>query len=309
MNFKKRIAIFFVVLASALVCLGVFAFGQKETKTDGMDVKAKAFSRIVSLSPAGTEWFFALGVQDKLVARTDFCNYPPEVSKIPSLGGFDGKTFSLESVIAFNPDLVYLDITMHGHLTENLRSLGIKVFESNIESLEDIYSETRALSALLGIEKKGEELIETIKTAYTPMQIPAPAIYVFDDASDEAKKKTKLNRSVYWEVWNDPYMSIGSASFINDIIKEAGGENIFSDVKASYPIVSEESIIARNPRLILLPSDSPETLESLSMRTNWKSIDAIQNKRVVKIDGDLISRPGPRIGEAIRSVQEALLAK
>jgi iron complex transport system substrate-binding protein len=101
-------------------------------------------------------------------------------------------------------------------------------------------------------------------------------------------------------------MSVGSSSFINDVIREAGAINIFSDIAAAYPVVSEESIIARNPSLILLPADSPENWESLSKRTGWQSIDAIQNKKVIKIDGDLISRPGPRIGEAIRAVQEAL---
>jgi len=288
---KKWISVSIVVLASALLCMGAFARGKKE-------VENKALSRIVSLSPAGTETLFALGLGDLLVARTDFCNYPPEALSVNSLGGFDGKTFSLESVLAFNPDLVYLDVTMHGHLTDNLQNLGIQVFETNIASLDDIYKEIRELALLFDIKQRAEELITTIQRAYTPMPLADMQTISLDTENEYAK--------VYWEVWNAPYMSVGSSSFINDVIREAGAINIFSDIAAAYPVVSEESIIARNPSLILLPADSPENWESLSKRTGWQSIDAIQNKKVIKIDGDLISRPGPRIGEAIRAVQEAL---
>ena len=87
-----------------------------------------SYDRVVSLSPSGTEILFALGLNDKLVARTDFCNYPEEAKKIDSVGGFDGKSFSIENILSFNPDFVYLTNVMHNHLVNTLESLGIKVY-------------------------------------------------------------------------------------------------------------------------------------------------------------------------------------
>ena len=101
-------------------------------------------------------------------------------------------------------------------------------------------------------------------------------------------------------------MSIGNTSFINEIIQASGAQNIFNDLSASYPVVSEESIIARNPSVILLPSDSPETLDTIKNRSGWDSIDAVNNNRVYKIDGDIISRPGPRLAEAIEAIRACI---
>ncbi|HPX27976.1 MAG TPA: cobalamin-binding protein [Treponemataceae bacterium] len=273
-----------IVLASALMvlkCTG--STGQQNP----LSAQENTPSRIVSLSPASTEILFALGAGDLVAARTDFCNYPAEAQNCPSVGGFDGKTFSLETVLAFAPDLVYLNTAMHGHLVQSLTELGIEIFASDAQSIPDIYTEILQVGVITGKEKNAEKLVESMKKR---IDKPSPANII----------------SVYWEVWNAPYMSIGNTSFINEIIQASGAQNIFNDLSASYPVVSEESIIARNPSVILLPSDSPETLDTIKNRSGWDSIDAVNNNRVYKIDGDIISRPGPRLAEAIEAIRACI---
>lgn len=273
-----------IVLASALMVLKCTV---PAVQQNPLSSTAALPARIVSLSPASTEILFALGAGDRVAARTDFCNYPAETQKYPSVGGFDGKTFSLETVLSFSPDLVYLNKTMHGHLIQSLKDLGITVFAADAQSLSDIYTEILEAGRITGTEKEAEELVHSIKKRIETPSSLAPV-------------------SVYWEVWNAPYMSIGSASFINEIITASGAQNIFADIEASYPVVSEESIIARNPSVILLPSDSPEDLQTIKNRSGWNTIDAVQNGRVYKIDGDIISRPGPRIAEAVEAIRSCL---
>ncbi len=273
-----------IVLASALMVLKCTV---SPVHQNPLSKSSPVCSRIVSLSPASTEILFAIGAGNEVAARTDFCNYPEEVKNIPSIGGFDGKTFSLEAVLSYSPDLVYLNKTMHGHLIQSLTDLGITVFATDAQSLDDVYAEIIEAGKLTGHEKEAENLASSIKKRIEkPGNTPA--------------------QEVYWEVWNAPYMSIGRNSFINGIIEASGGSTIFADLESAYPVVSEESIIARNPSVILLPSDSPETLDSIRSRPGWETISAVQNGKVYKINGDIISRPGPRIAEAVEAVRSCL---
>ena len=123
-----------------------------------------AVERIVSLSPAGTEIIFALGQGDKLVARTDFCTFPEEAQKISSVGGFDGKSFSLETILSYNPDFVYLSNGMHNHLVNTLESFGIKVYISDVISIEDVFNEIIDISKILNVENFGKEYEKKMKS-------------------------------------------------------------------------------------------------------------------------------------------------
>lgn len=273
-----------IVLASVLMVLKCTVFTGQQNP---LNAQLQYPTRIVSLSPASTEILFAIGAGDQIVARTDFCNYPQDTQNIASIGGFDGKTFSLETILSFSPDLVYLNTTMHGHLVQSLGELGIAVFQTESSSLQDIYSEILEAGTITGHAKESEKIVKTMEKAITYENTNTPV-------------------TVYWEVWNAPYMSVGNTSFIHDVIQTSGAQNIFSDIETGYPVVSEESIIARNPDVIFLPSDSPETIETIRKRTGWNSINAVKNGKIYKIDGDIISRPGPRVVDAIEKIRSCL---
>ena len=273
------------------VVLGIFAlssvlaFGTKDVT---VSVEQTSYhTRIVSLGASATEILFAVGAGEQVVARTDFCNFPPEASSIPSLGGFDGKTFSLESIIAYKPDFVVLFAGMHDHLIEPLQRYEIQYFVSDATSIEKVLAEIQEIGKITGHEEKALALVEEIQSSIDNLSLIS-------------------NKTVYWEVWNAPYMTIGGTSFINALITKAGGKNIFADVEQAYPSVNEESIIARNPDVIFIPSDSPVTVEDVKNRSGWKDISAVKTDSIYKIDADITSRSGPRIKDAILLINEFL---
>ena len=271
-----------------ILALIIFLFASPLFGSGAKDNNTQEFERIVSLSPAATEILFAVGAGDEVVARTDFCNYPQEVSNIFSVGGFDGKAFSMETIVAQDPDLVIATTGMHDHLKKPLEDLGITVFMSNTTDFETLYNEIIQIAELTGNEKTAKKIVSDMK----------------DEIKDVNKKVKDFEpKTIYWEVWNDPYMSIGSKSYINEIISLAGGENIFASIEEGYPTVSEESIIVANPEYIGLPAGEWSTpAENFYARAGWENISAVQNKQVIYVTEDLVSRPGPRAALAVKEL-------
>lgn len=286
MNFKRII--------SGCLLLSLFAF--YSCKKQAQKINEFSFSglepqRIVSLSPAGTEIICALGAFDKLAARTDYCDYPEYVSSVPSVGGFDGKTLSIETILSFNPDFVYAAQRMHEKLLPLLTQEKIPYYLSTANSVDSVYSEIRDIGKILNLSKEAEKLTEKMQDEFKNL---------------EKEYSGQKPVSVYWEIWNPPYMSIGKDSFINQLISMAGGKNIFAEVEQPYPVVSEEQILFSQPEVIIIPSYDEHGIEGVKLRKYWKDLPAVKNNRIYALDADLISRPGPRITEAARLISEKL---
>lgn len=251
--------------------------------------------RIISLSPAGTEIIFALEEGESLIGRTDFCDYPPEAQAVPSVGGFDGKTISLEKIIAMKPTGVCLTDGMHNHLELPLRELGIETCLLKGSNIEDIYQGIISVSNLLKVPEKGETLAEKIKAQVNAVSVSASV----------SKPK------VYYEISSNPYITCGKGSFLNEVIKAAGGINCFEDADSPYPDLNPEAIILANPDVIIYPiyseKQNPEKiLAEIISRPGWNLINAVKNGRIIFIDCNLTERPGPRIGEGILLLNSGL---
>lgn len=258
-------------------------------------LSGKEVERIISLSPAGTEIIFALEKEDSLIGRTDFCDYPPQALSVPSIGGFDGKTISLEKIIAMKPTGVFLTDGMHNHLELPLRELGIETCLLKGSNIEDIYQGIISVSNLLKIPEKGKTLVEKIKGQVNSVSVTA------------ADSKPK----VYYEISSKPYITCGKGSFLNEVIKAAGGINCFEDSDSPYPDLSPEAIILANPDIIIYPiyseKQNPEKiLAEIVSRPGWNLINAVKNGRIIFIDSNIIERPGPRIGEGILLLNSGL---
>lgn len=230
-------SILFVIILCAAVNLS-FAAGKKSKKTSSKDI------RIVSLGPSATEVIFAIGAQDLLVARTDLCDYPPEAKNIPSVGGFAGNTLSLESIISYEPTLVYLFAEMHEGFVKPLQDLGIQVYRSNATSIEAVKNEVLDIGKLTGHEKQAQKVVKEMDEKISRTE----KMY-------KAKAENGKLPTVYWEVWHSPMMSCGKNSFMGDIIAKAGGKNIFADEEQAYPMVSEEAVLLANPDFIFYSGD------------------------------------------------------
>ena len=275
------------ITAVALVAfLAVFGTGAKKKAK----VVESAYPKsIVALSPSAAEILFAVGAGDQVSAVSEYTDYPAEAAAKPVVGGFDGKTLSIETIMSFKPDLVYLTEGMHNFLIETLESNGIAYYISKGESIASVEQEILDVGKLTGHEKEAKKVV--------------------DDMEKKLKKATKKSGApvkVYYEVWNAPYMSVGTSSFINDVIVKAGGENIFGDLTDAYPMVSEETIIAREPVVILIPSSSGLEPSAVGLRNGWADIPAVKNGKVFVVDDNIYTRPGPRVADVVLALSELL---
>ncbi len=246
--------------------------------------------RIVSLSPSITETIFAIGAEKYLFGRTDFCNYPEEAKAVQSVGGFDGKTLSIEKIIALKPKIVLGVSGMHDFMQVQLKNYGIDLYLSRINSLEDVYNEILYTGKICGCEQNAQKLTDEMKQK-------------IEKVENYTQKKSNVKK-IYWEVDSSPYISVGNKTYIHEMIQIAtGGQNIFSDLNSEYPVVSEETIIARNPDVIIMPVYSIGEMTPLDLtqnkpvfqRKNWEKVSAVKNNQVYNIFSDYISRTGPRI--------------
>ena len=290
---KRIIAIFLMVLLTFSVSAKSRKTAIKKVKRDPQIVEKQIPKAIVTLSPSATKILYAIGAEDQIAAVSEFSDYPAEAAEKPVVGGFDGKTLSIETILSYKPDLVYLTDGMHNFLIDPLNEYGIKWYLSKASSIDSIKQE---------ILDMGEITAHTIEAAVLVNQMEEKLNAIAERMQPEEQNETPV--TIYYEVWNEPFMSAGASSYINDIIVHAGAVNVFADLEEAYPMVSEETIIARGPQVILLPASNGITVESVKARTGWEEIPAVKNNRVYVIDDNLYSRPGPRVTDVVFDLTE-----
>ena len=252
---------------------------------------AKAPKSIVALSPSVAEILFTIGAGDQVSAVSEFTDYPPEAKKKPVVGGFDGKTLSIETIMSFKPDLVYITEGMHNFLIATLESNKIDYYVSKGDSIASVEKEILEIGKITGHDKEAKKVVDGMEKKLAKVA--------------EVQKRSAPVK-VYWEVWNAPYMSVGPSSFIHDVIKAAGGENIFSDLTDAYPMVSEESIISREPAVILIPASTGMAASAVGLRNGWANIPAVKTGKVFVVDDNVFTRPGPRIADVVIELSDLL---
>ena len=257
-------------------------------------------NRIVSLAPSTTEILFALGLDDKVVAVTDYDNYPYNFSawvaagNMTSVGGFSNP--NMEVIASVNPDLILATAGVQGETIDSLRSLHYKVLVLDPSSVEGVLQDITLVGNATGYKTQATTLVNSLRS-----RIDAVVAKV---ASAASKPK------VYYEVWYDPtsLWSAGSKAWQNELIEKAGGTNIFADQQLDYFQSSAEAVIDRNPDVILLPSQMGSggpfwvSLDAVKARPGWNSISAVQDDRLYPVDGDIIARAGPRVADAIEAL-------
>lgn len=262
------------------------------TVTDRLDRRVSFDAppqRIVSLTPSITEVLFAVGAGDKIVGATKYCNYPPQAAELPRVGGGTLESLNQEVIIGAEPDLVLCKWDNHLPLLKNLERLGIPVLALGPETLAELYDQTRMLGRITGNLPQSERLIAS-------MQRRVDAV--------TARIPTENGPTVFYQVWDDPLMTAGPNSFIGELLSLAGMRNLFEETPIRYPKVSPEVVVAGNPDVILAPSThaTPVTAESILGRAGWGGVRAVQEKRVYVIDGDSVSRCGPRLVDALEEI-------
>lgn len=251
---------------------------------------------IVSLAPSITESLYAIGAGDLLVARTEYCDYPEEALALPTIGGFSSSTISVEAITDMEPDLVIGGSSYQADLIESLENAGIQVIILEPNSLSEINESLETLGAITGHTQEAQALLEDMQA-----RVDAVTEVVADIPQDQRV-------TVFYEVWNDPYMTTTNQTFIGELINLAGGVNIFADLQEDYPAISSEEVIEKDPQVILGPSNHGDQLtsEAIAAREGWGGLSAVKNGRIAIIDGNIVSRAGPRVVDALEAIAQAL---
>ncbi|HYN90209.1 MAG TPA: cobalamin-binding protein [Ardenticatenaceae bacterium] len=249
-------------------------------------------ARIVSLAPSNTEILFALGAGDQVVGVTEFCNYPPEAQSREKVGGFAANTISVEKIVALEPDLVFSAGEIHRPVIEALDQAGITVFALDAVDFDELYANIAAVGRLSGHAEEAATVVQA-------MQDRMAAVAATTRAIPEEERP-----QVFYELWHEPLTTAGPRTFVGQLIELAGGENIFGDVSEDYPEISAEEIVERDPTVILGPSTHADELapEKLRARSGWEAIQAVSEERIYLVDGDMVTRPGPRLVDALEGM-------
>jgi iron complex transport system substrate-binding protein len=258
-------------------------------------VLKKTPNRIVSLAPAATEMLFAIGVGDKVVGVTTYCDYPPATKNIPKVGGFINP--SLESIVKLKPDLI---VAMRGNplsLLERLEKMGYPVFALNPKSISDVLIGMKKLGELTG-SKEANRVVRDLKARLERIRKRVEGIPY------ERRPKVVI------ELWDNPLIVFGKGSIGDEVIERAGGKNIIEG-KIAYPQISLETLIEKQPDVIILShmTTVQNPLKEVKKRANWDKLKAVREGRVYAIDADIIDRPGPRLIQAVEILHRMLYPK
>lgn len=251
-------------------------------------------SRIVSLVPSATDLLVALGAADRLVGRTRY-DRAPELDGVASLGG--GLDPNLEALVALRPDLVIVSPFEAARAAlSRLEGMGIPLYAARTGTLEDVRTLAGNLGHLLG----------------PPMADRARVLLDSLEAGLEALARERADGprpTVFYLVWDNPPMTVGPGSYLDDLIRAAGGRNVFDDAPSPWPQVSLEEIVRRQPDWVILSgreAGGEERLRWIREAPGWRELRAVQEGRVQVVEGDLFNRPGPRLLEAARTLAASI---
>ena len=232
---------------------------------------------------------YALGLEHRVVGVTTYCNYPPAAAKKPRVGA--ATELNEELAVALKPDLIVAVEGDRARLERLGKLTGAKVVVLKTQRVTDIWDNMRTLGRLTGTAARAEQEVKS-------RQARLKAV-----AAQAAQRRTQP--TVFYMVWDQPLMTAGADSYLDDLITLAGGKNVVGAMPGgSYPSYSWELLLAKNPQVILGPQNMRGALHTL--RGSYPHLRAVKADKLRTLPDDLISRPGPRVVEALEAVSAAL---
>ncbi len=273
----------FVVLI--VICSGMFCCTPQQSEDTGVP------RRIISLSPNVTEILFAIGLGDRVVGVTDVCKYPPEARAKPHVGTFPMP--NIEQIVMLKPDLIIL-LPSYGETIDKFESLGLRMLVVKNDSIQDVLGSIREIATVTGADEAGQVLTDEMAQQLERLR---------------EQRELRPRRRVLFVVGKNPgtlqqMYAVGPGTFLDEMLQAAGGTNILADAPSSYPIVSKEEIIARDPEVILDASIGEKSSEeqrriNLQLWNQLQTVSAVKFQRIHFIEDPQITIPGPRIPENI----------
>ena len=252
---------------------------------------AKPPTRIVSLAPSITEMLFSMEAGEQLVGVTDFCDYPPEALKKPKVGYSNP---NMESLVALQPDLVIApNDFLKPDVIVKLEQLKIPVFILADKNMEGIFVHIQTLGRIVGHSSKADTVAMQLRQQVAVIQrriqgkVPVRTLYVLN---------------------SQPLITVGPGSFIDQVIRMAGGANVAAKSATPYPRLSMEAVLQEDPEVLVFPVGKAEGISESEQQTwrQWLTMTAVKQGRLHQISADWLNRPGPRIARGLEALAEIL---
>jgi iron complex transport system substrate-binding protein len=246
--------------------------------------------RVVSLAPNLTEIVYAVGAGDRMVGNTEYCDYPAEAKKVTKIG--DTMHPSIERIIALHPQLVLVSTASQLEaFTKQLTEQKIAVYVTNPRNLDEVFRSVEIVGLLLGKSQQAAEVVTELRKRANGVEA--------------AIKPAKLV-TVFYQVAGEPLYTIGKDAYLTDLVRRAGGVSVTADLPGAFPRYSDESALAARPEAIVLPTGGSMGSANSTVAAPLKNSPAVQNNRVIKINDDHLSRPGPRLVDGLEEMARAL---
>jgi len=246
--------------------------------------------RIVSLAPHITEVIFAAGAGEELVGAVSYSDYPPQAARIPRVGSYS--SVSLEALVALQPDLVFAWRSGSGEeIVARLEALGVKVYVEEPRTLENVAHSLRMVGKLTGKQ-------ETANAAADQFL-----------ATLQQLRRTYSSRepvSVYYQIWNEPLLTLNDDHIISDVLRLCGGRNVFADAIPLVSRISAESVIRADPQVIIASGMGEARPEWLDAWRSWDSMQAVRDDQLYFVPPDILQRHTPRIVQGAKILCEHL---
>lgn len=244
---------------------------------------------VVSLSPAATEIVFAIGKEDLLKGRTDYCNFPPEAQKIPSLGSIMEP--NVEAIVALKPDVVFVSKMFSEDVKAQMDTLGIKVFDlASHDTFEGVYTAITSAGQILGAPAEAEQIVAEMQKTISEVS---------------EKVKGSKPKSTYYVVGYGEYgdFTAGKGTFIDQMITLAGGINAANDVEGwKYSL---EKLIEKNPDYLICRNDGGDQA-GIEAANGYKELSAVKEGRLIAIENELLDVQGPRTALGVLTLAKIL---
>jgi len=245
--------------------------------------------RIVCLSAESADWLWRIGAWDSVVGITAFFTVPEGAEPKPRIGGFS--TAQFDEIAELEPDLIIAYSDVQAPLLTELMRRGFAVLGTNQRTLAEIEATLILLGRIVGHEPEAAHWLREFQKRLTPVE------------------KVKMRPRVYFEEWNDPLVS--GIAWVSELIERAGGKDMFSEMRtqraAMERVVQPEEVCRRNPEIIFASwCGRAVRIADIVARPGWKSVDAVQNKRIYEIHSSEILQPGFRLVEGYERIKERL---
>lgn len=276
---RRAACLFAALLQCCTVGLRAAEIRERDDTGQVLTLQSPA-TRIVSLAPNITELLYWIGAGELIVGADEYSNYPEAARAIPRVNNHASANFEL--ILSLAPGVVMGWQSGNGQLPERARALGLPVFVIEPQRLEDIPELFLRLGRLSGRETQATARAADFRARLATLR---------------AEQRGKRQVPVFYQIWNDPLITLNDRHIVGDVIALCGGKNVFGDAAPLVPYVSIESVIAAAPRVIVASGASEGRPEWIDMWKAWPAIPAVRDGFVFAIPPDLMQRHSARILE------------